>query len=417
MDEKMPKRHGWRRVSRGLACALFLLASARASAIQGKEAFVFQPLEGAALKAQIEAVDGRRFTLSTSSSIDFNKIWFFHGPASAVASDGRVELRLQGGAERFVGDVIGGDEDGESLSLRSSACGQLRIALDDVALMRVRGRAGFPAAARFAASGDDETVFRETALGFDPVRGVLEAVESKGLRFEIDGGSSELFPWSEIAGMRLPSEAVERDSKLHFVLLLRDGSRVRGLPKEIVTVAGKRVLVFEHAKIGTMKIELRGILGGHVVDPATRVYLAQLEPRAVEERDQFSDRPLYPWKRDANLFGDPLVVQRKYWTSGLGVHARSAIDIEVPKGCRRLQAWIGADDSAAKRRRVGDMHFRILRGKDVLADVESVKGGQRAQPLAPIAVEGGQTIRLLVDFGRALHTLDRGNWLAPVFVR
>lgn len=404
------------RVATTLRAALALACVAGAVVrAQDAPAFEVQPLVGAALRGSLDSIDGAKLEVG-GQSVELRRICYFHGPAKSIVPIGRVELRLHSG-ERVVGDVLGGDEDGEGMTVRSVSCGRVQVSLDDLALLRVRGAAGFPSAARYRAEGDSDVVFRETALGFDPIKGVLESVDTKGLRFEVDGGASELFPWKAIAGLRLPPEEPERVEGLQLVVLLSDGSRLRGRPKAIDTKAEPPVLLLEHARLGTLRIEVSSLLAGHVVDPSTRRFVSALTPKLVQERDQFSDKPIYSWQRDANVFGKPLVVRRRFWTSGLGVHSKSSLDFVVPAGCTKLLAWIGADDSATTRRMSGDMHFRVLRGGEVLAEAPSVKGGQRAQALPPIPVKAGQTIRFEVDFGAGLHTLDRGNWLAPVFVR
>lgn len=375
--------------------------------------FEFHKLDGKTVRGPLEAANESRF-VCRESELALSDLWFFHGPATSILASGKVEIRLQTG-ERLVGDVLGGDEDGEALTLRSSTFGTVDIALDAVALLRVRGESGFPDPARYvSAKTEDDTIFRETPLGFDPIRGVLESVDAKGLRFEVASGRSELFTWDRIAGLKLPAlEAPQPGPGARIVLLLRDGSRLHGRP----TALADAKLAVKHATLGDLRIPLDGILGGHVIDDASRVLVSSLQPVEVGERDLFADRPLYPWRRDANVLGHTLEVRRRYWTTGLGAHAQCKLDFVVPADAKTLRTWIGADDSAVQNRRIGDMRFRILRGDEVLADVESVKGGQVAQPLPPIPVEQGQRIRFEIDFGKALHTLDRGNWLAPVFVR
>ncbi|MCB9881635.1 MAG: NPCBM/NEW2 domain-containing protein [Planctomycetes bacterium] len=378
-------------------------------------AFQVHPLTGPAVRGRVTALDAKGVSFG-EKRLDFEDLWFFHGPAPALQASGLVEVRLATG-ERLVGDVLGGDVDGNGLTLRTPSYGPIEIALDDVVLLRVRGEEGFPDAARFArASGAaaGETVYKETPLGFDPVRGVLEYVETKGVHFEVDGGGSELFTWNRIAGMTLPRLVPKYGpSGARIVLLTSDGSRlhVRGKSMDGST------LVFAHERFGDLRVEPERILAGHVEDEATRIMVSKLSPTRVDERDLFSEKALYSWERDANVLGGPLCVGRSYFTSGIGAHALSRLEFEVPEGATSLRTWFGADDIAIANSRIGDMSFRILRGDEVLAEAKNVRGGRNAEPFPPLAVVAGQRVVFEIGFGAALHTLDRGDWLVPVFVR
>ncbi len=406
------------------AAACCILLDARgASAARGQASvelnFHVQPLREPAVVGQVEAMDADSITIA-GKKVAWTSVWFFHGPAPTIVSTGLVELRLTNG-ERLVGDILGGDEDGNALTLRSASFGSVEVAIDDIALVRVRGPSGWADEARFArARGVDERdiIFRETALGFDPVRGVLERVEAKGLRFEVEGGTSELFAWDSIAGLTLPRSESSAESKvsgdrLRLVVLTTEGSRVHVRGK----TSDGEALVFEHARFGELRVDRARVLSGHVVDPSTRVLLSGLDPVEVVERDLLSETALYDWRRDRSVVGRELCVARRCFTSGIGAHAHSRLTFLVPDGVKELRSWIGADDSAVLDGRAGDMRYRILRGDEVLAEVASVRGGKAAQPLPPIAVEAGQRVVLEIDFGQALHILDRGDWLVPVFVR
>ena len=404
-----------------LGAPLVRRAAAQAEPLREAQAAEFRvwPFSGAPLRGALQAVTAKQMTCA-GKTLPLSAIWFMQGPASSLSGGGKVELRLHDG-QSLVGDVLGGDEDGETLTLRSQSLGSLELALDDIRLLRVRGKSGFPELVRFQLDerrSADDTVFRMTALGLDPMSGVLDSVEAKGLRFERQGSKTEFIPWTRMAGLVLPaSDEVPKPRSSSLSLLLVDGTRIVGRPVKLVGGAGGAKLTLEHERLGELHVDLAQILAGHVVDPASRVWLSRLEPVQREERGFFAKRPLYPFLRDRNVLGQALRVRRRYWTTGLGAHSLSRLDFVVPPGVKSFRSFVGADDASIQNRQVGDMRFRVLRGTEVLAEIVSVKGGQDAQALPRIPVKAGERIRLELDFGNALHTLDRGDWLAPVFER
>jgi hypothetical protein len=329
-----------------------------------------------------------------------------------------MALTLQGDV-LLSGEVLGGDEDGESLTIRTAALGTVRVSLDYLQLLRVRqkGRLHPPALFLPPSEGDDEeALYRETPLGLDPARGILHRVGPKGLHFAWrDSERAELFPWARIAGLRLAVEGEEeaKPAPMEVVLLTNDGCRVLGVPAGM----DRGRLVLETSMLGKVRVDPAAILAGHVRHPKSRLFLTGLAPVEVDERTFWEPKPDLPWRRDRSVRGGPLLVQRRFWTVGFGCHSLSRLDFEVPEGAKSFRTWLGADDSAVGSDVTGEMDFRVfLDGKPVARKL-SVKGGQKAVALPAIAVKPGQRLRLELGFAGFADILDRGNWLAPVFLK
>lgn len=344
-------------------------------------------------------------------------VLFLHGPATTLRTTGAAMLHLNRGVV-LCGDVLGGDEDGESLTLKSTATGIVRVPLDALWLIRLRQRDRFYAVKRFEADPGDESkesVFRDTQLGLDPLHGILDRVSEKGVHFEWrDNEEADLFPWKSLAGVRLPHEPAKIEPPaLEVVLLTSDGCRVRGQPAGIE----KGRLRLATLELGEIRVSLEHVLAGHVVHDATRVFLSALQPKKVAERTFWRPEPDLPWRANESVAGLPLSVRRRRWTTGLGCHSLSRLSFVVPAGAKRFRCWVGADDTAVGEDVIGDMDFRVFVADKVVAQQLGVKGGQAVQALPEIAVTPGDVVLLELGFAGFADILDRGNWLAPVFLK
>ena len=375
-------------------------------------AFEFKTLAAKTVSGDLEAWDKAGLRVS-GRRVDTSALWHFRGPAGQLKPVGSVKVAYSGG--ELCGEVVGGDPEGEFLTVQTPALGRVRVELDHVRMIRVRQRGVFYDEQRYApkpGDKDKESVYRETALGLDPVLGILVAVDEKGVRFEW-GKREELFGWKKLAGLRLPAIEDQKGREgATVVLLLNDGSRVTGKAQGVAS--GKLKL---ESRLGVLSVPLVSILAGHVEDSASRAWLSAAKPAKVEERGFFGGAALYPHRKDRNVLGSELRVQRRYWTNGLGTHSYSALTFVAPEGAKRFLAMVGADDSAILGQKLGRMTFRVLRNGEVAAEQKAMKGGQRAASLAVVQVKPGDTLQLVLDFGPELHILDRGNWLAPVFAK
>jgi hypothetical protein len=243
---------------------------------------------------------------------------------------------------------------------------------------------------------------------------VLDRITAEGVQFEWRG-QTDLFPWGKIAGVRLPlfEDATEAGAAaVEVVLLTSDGCRVRGAPLGM----DQGALLLRSPELGDLHIAVERVLAGHVL-ATNRVFVSTLTPEKIDERHFFKPETDHPWRRDQSVEGEPLNVRQRYWTTGLGCHSLSRLAYRVPDGVRTLLAWVGPDASAVAEDHSGDMDFEVFVNGKSAAKATGVRGGQDAQRLPPVPVAKGDEVVLELGFGENAHILDRGNWLAPVFLR
>ena len=350
------------------------------------------------------------------ATVAADKVLFFHGPAPRVNRVAGMIVHLVDG-DVVAGTVAGGDEDGEAVMVTSKAVGNLRLLLDSVALVRVKQKDGFQAPERFAlASGEAgrEALYRWTPIGLDVITGILDRISQQGVHFEWrKENKAELFEWHRIAGLRLPVDPADKKTlSTGLVVLTAGGCRISGRPLGILD--GR--LRLETRSLGKVGVLLDQIVAGHVL-AANRVWLSSLKPTKVVERRFLPEPTFFPFRRDECCLGEFPRVRDRSWTVGLGCHSLSRLSFAVPEGARRFMTWIGADASAVETGRAGSMDFAVVLDGKVVASKKKVKGGSEAMPLPAVNVKPGQMLQVELGYGEWFDMLDRGNWLAPVFLK
>lgn len=350
------------------------------------------------------------------------ELLFFQAPAKRLREPAPMIVDLRDGT-RLQGKILGGDQDGDHLQLENGIFALESIQLDRIRQILVAREGRFPAPGQLRLKSDPteqwDILFRRAPYGVDPIEGSIHRVSREGIHFASRHreDSPELFKWEEIGAARIEGEASrERTESGSLVILTADGSLLRGVAVEL----NRAMLGLETPQLGRLDIPVAEILAGHV-EEGQRSWLSELEPTSVEERSfpAGTEAPLlFPFHRDESVIGQPLAVRSSYWTRGLGCHSYSKLSYRVPAGMRRFLCWVGADDSALGSEPPGNMSFRILLDGKLEAERPSVKGGQAASRIAPIAVKGGQLLTLELGFGEdLLFSGDRGNWLCPVLLR
>ena len=76
-------------------------------------------------------------------------------------------------------------------------------------------------------------------------------------------------------------------------------------------------------------------------------YLSDLRPSKVEEMPYFGRK--LPWRRDVNLLGEPLKIERPDIQRGVAVHSRSVLTYDLNGRYATFEALVGFDDARAAR--------------------------------------------------------------------
>ena len=148
------------------------------------------------------------------------------------------------------------------------------------------------------------------------------------------------------------------------------------------------------------------------------IYLSDVE--AVDYRHQpYLDIP-WPYQRDRNVLGGPLVVGGHTYAKGIGMVTSARLTYRVPPQVERFAAegavdGIAADGGAAGQ---GSVVFRVylLRENDWQQAFASpvVRGGDR--PLAvSVKLAGAKEIALVTDYADRGDELDYADWLDAWF--
>jgi hypothetical protein len=245
---------------------------------------------------------------------------------------------------------------------------------------------------------DQDAVFLSNE---DQLVGRLKELTSGSLSMATEAGVAKL-PLSRVEAVALgsrQSSVVSRQSRL--VLGLRDGSvlyaeAVRSDVESLVLELSNGVKL---SGGGVADVVALQSLGGRLV------YLSDLKPAAYRHVPYLDIE--WPYERDRNVMGQPLVVGGKRYIKGLGMHSASRLTYRLDGAYRRFDAAIAVDDSAEKG---GSVTFGVYvsRGGRWQEAYQSgvVRGGDAPQAVS-VDVRGAEGLTLTVDYADRGDELDR----------
>jgi hypothetical protein len=240
----------------------------------------------------------------------------------------------------------------------------------------------------------------------DRLNGKLTELARGSLTMETDADTAKL-PLSRVEAVGLGSSHQPSDIRRPsgFVVGLRDGSllyadRIRASENDLgleffegMKLAGGRAddLVFVQS------------LGGRCE------YLSDLEAADYRHVPYLSVE--WPYRRDRNVEGEPLVVGGKRYLKGIGMHSASRLTYRLDGKYRRFDAAAAVDDSADKRGSVTFGVYVLRNGQwDEAYTSGIVRGGDPPVPVS-VDVGGADALTLTVDYADRGDELDRAAWL------
>jgi hypothetical protein len=114
----------------------------------------------------------------------------------------------------------------------------------------------------------------------------------------------------------------------------------------------------------------------------------------------------WPYRRNRSAANRTLRMDGVAFERGLGVHARSVLEYEVPGGFRQFVAVIGIDDAA---RPLGHVVFQVTADGKTVFDSGPVTGADDPRPIL-VPIDGAKKIELIVGYGEQLDVGDQANW-------
>lgn len=326
-----------------------------------------------------------------------------HG--AAVATPALRAAHLAGG-DVVHGTLAGGDSGGNRLDLLSPVLGTVPIAVDRLVLLAAAGAP--PLLSLPLPDGVEEALFVRAAVGFDVLAGTLHQFGATGVRFQADGGEPRWFASSDFFALRL-AQASPRAEPPAAWLLTRTADRLGVMAPRF----GDEGL--QCVSEGGQALKLRAADLGCVTFPAGVVFASDLEPIEVRETGCDGD-VVWPWQRDRNALGGPLLVGGRAHAKGLGVHSKSRLSFRVPAGCERFWTRVGLDDSTAELPLQPDVDVRIEVDGVVVFTQRGLQAAATPRDSGLLPVVPGGIVVLEVDFGRGRDLGDRVDWLSPVFL-
>ncbi len=334
---------------------------------------------------------------------------------------GPVRLFLSSGDE-LSGEVKRGTD--ARLTIETASLGAVEVPLDRVravAFPRDEGELRRFRKEALPLEAKSDLVFSRSWRGRDGIQeGMLEKIDERGVSFTTAGlGTVPLGP-DKILGARVRQfgKPPAPPPGLRARLELACGSVVIGKLKSFRGGTFALDTAFKPGlEVRSAEARALSFLNGRIA------YVSDLVPFEVEERGDQIDLT-FKHRLDANVNGNPLKVDGKPYSKGLGVHAHARLAYRLDKGYVRFRATIGLDDEAREIARTngtpGHVKFPVLvDGKPALGEAGiTLSTSDPARPI-DVFVGGADTLTLVAGFAavEVPDCLARGAWADAALIK
>lgn len=254
----------------------------------------------------------------------------------------------------------------------------------------------------------------------DRLTGKLTELDRGSLAIETRGGAAKV-PLSRVEAIcfdnrserprdeSVPKSAAKQIGK--FVIGMRDGS--------LVYANAVRANEKSSAIVLANGVKLKGDAAGDIVAIQSLdgpvVYLSDLEGPDYRGVPYLSVK--WPFLRDRNVLGEPIVVRGKRYLKGIGMHSAARLTYRIEDNYRRFDSAVAVDDSAKGRGSVTFGVYALRNGKWGEAFKSGIiRGGD--EPFAvSVDLSGAKGLTLTVDFADRGDELDHAVWLDARLVR
>ncbi len=329
--------------------------------------------------------------------------------------EGPVRVHLVGGGQ-VLGQLAGGDLDGEAFAIDSVTLGTLSIPIDRLNVLLFRERIANRSLEDFlvpdSVEEDEGLFFPASVRGFDRRFGAIDRFTPLSILFDEGNDEPRAFPYRDLSAISLRG-GIGPEEEPEAWLLTRSGDLL-GAKLQAVE-QGRLKLVLEGGS--SVSLSPSQISAMSFSSPRWQ-FLSDL-PLLDSSESSFFDAggdALRPHSMDRNVLGDFIAAGGLSYHKGIGVHSRSILRWQVPAGATFFHARVTIDDTVLDLPVRGSVALRVLLDDEVLISESEVKSGERPLDLGMLPMRAGSTLSLEVDFGEAYDLGDRVDWLNPVFL-
>ena len=325
---------------------------------------------------------------------------------SSLAKQEGGFLVVMTNGDRIVGKLSGGDEKG--LIVKSKTLGKRKMSIKNLLAVFNLEKCSDTTfiEEKIVLDNPEDTVF---LTGGQRTGGVLEMIDDKEVSLtDVPGLGSVKLKYDTVLAVKLAPLSKPKPPKgLHATVYLNDGGRITG---EIVKFKdGKLSLKWYGVPVDLSRKEILSVYlsGGKMV------YLSDLKPSSVQQIP-FFDNFLYKYQLDHSLVKKGTIsIRRNKFFKGVSVHSKTELVYSLDKKYTQFEAVIGIDDEAKGK---GDVVFSVFGDGKELFNSGNVTGKSKPK-LVKVDVSEVKEMKLIVDFGKDLDTMDRAVWADAVLVK
>jgi hypothetical protein len=321
------------------------------------------------------------------------------------AKQGGGFLVVMTNGDRIVGKLTGGDEKG--LIVKSRTLGKRKMSIKNLLAVFNLEKSSDTTfiEEKIALDNAEDTVF---LTGGQRTGGVLEKIDDNEVSLtDVPGLGSVKLKYDTVLAVKLaPLSKPEAPKGLHATVYMNDGGQITG---ELVKYAdGKLSLKWYGVPVDLSKSEILSVY----LSGGKTVYLSDLKPASVQETP-FFDNFLYHYQLDHSLVKkDTISIKGDKFFKGVSVHSKTELTYTLDKKYAMFESVIGMDDEAKGK---GDVVFSVLGDGKELFNSGNVTG-KSDKKLVKVDVSEVRELKLVVDFGKDLDTMDRAVWADAVLV-
>jgi hypothetical protein len=310
------------------------------------------------------------------------------------------------------GDRIGGKVAGAeagTVIIESESLGKV-----EVKFVKLRGlfvpenisEKGF-AAAKLGLNNSSDIVFLKEG---GETEGVVEKIGQDGVSIKVKSlGATVTLGFEKISGVLLAiTESVKKLEGLCATIYTSDGSCISG---KLEALKGDTVTIESpvSAKVAVKRSDVESIYfsGGNFT------YLSDVTPVDVVQTP-FFDNFLYPYQKDRSLENkEPISVRGRIYRRGVSAHSKTELTYDIDGKYALFFCKLAIEDEAKGK---GNVTILIYGDDKELHKSEDVTG--KSEPVSvKIDLKGVKKLKLVVDFGKNLDTMDRAVFADAVLVK